>query len=99
MRAEMLDLSRLVSFPLAKYYRGNILETTGSETHDNKTNGEGGKSTASVLDDGRESGDDQDYVPDERAGNRVHDGVESTPVLISEIGTEQGSNVGPERVD
>lgn len=76
-----------------------LLETTGTHTHDKQTDREAGNGTIGVRNNRRQSRDDQDDMAQKGRGNGEHDGPESTPVLVSHVGTGQGHHVRPERVD
>lgn len=72
---------------------GGLLETTGTNTHDEQTDGEAGNGTVGARNNRRQGRDDQNDMTQERGGNGEHDGPESSPVLVSHVGTGQGHNV------
>lgn len=75
------------------------LETTSSYTHDDKTNREACNGSVGTVNNFGNGGNDENDVSNECTGNRGHDGTVTTPPLISNHGTKERHDVGPEGVD
>ena len=65
-----------------------------TETHDDQCNGKG-TDCALVFDHPRNCGDDQDDVANHRNEHGDGNGLETAPVGIGKVGTEEWRNIAP----
>jgi hypothetical protein len=80
--------------------RRNVgLEATGSNSHNNKTEGEDSESGVRLDNDLGNGREDEDDVADNGEDVRILDGEVTSPVLIGEVGTKERGEVRPELVD
>lgn len=75
------------------------LETTGTNTHDDETNGEDGNRCAGLGDDLGNGREDEENVTDDGDDVGILDGEVTAPVLISKPRATERSDVRPELVD
>jgi hypothetical protein len=75
------------------------LETSGTDTHDDETEGEDGDGSAGLGDDLGNGREDKEDVTDDGDDVGVLNGEVTSPVLISKPRTSKGGDVGPELVD
>lgn len=80
--------------------RRNVgLETTSSDTHHNHTNDHARERTARVHNNLGRSRDDEEDVSDNGNEDRVLNRLQTTKILIGNVGTHERHGVGPERVE
>lgn len=91
---------RLLVLVLLSDKRRNVrLETTGTNTHNDETDGEDGNRGAGLSDDLGNGGEDEENMTDDGNDIGILDGEVTAPVLISQPGTTKGSDVRPELVN
>ena len=76
-----------------------LLETARSHAHDDQTDRKTGDRTLGMGDHVGNGGDDQNQMAEQSGRDGVHDGAESTPVLIGQECSERGHDVGPKGID
>lgn len=78
---------------------GKVLKTAGSHPEDDKTNSEATQRAAGMDKNRRKCSNDNDDMSNQCKGKGNLDGLQSSPELICNPGTENGQQVGPEGVD
>lgn len=76
-----------------------LLETARSHAHDDQTDRKTGDRALGVGDHAGNGGDDQNQMAKQSGSDGVHDGAESTQVLIGHECAGRGHDVGPEGID
>jgi hypothetical protein len=93
------DIGLLVLVLLGNKWRDIRLETSGTNTHDDKTKGEDGDGSAGLSDNLGNGREDKEDVTDDGDDVGVLNGEVTSPVLISKPRTSEGGDVGPKLVD